>query len=124
VIDRPALIAWRSKAPWPDRVQIEQDLLLSRLMIEIALDEVLVPELTMRGGTSLNKLHLPKPLRYSKPFTTAIAKIAENIGLTVSSRQRSGQIQRDRPLRGSKGRVDRRVLCRRSSARSCDEPVR
>jgi hypothetical protein len=41
VIDRPALIAWRSKAPWPNPVQIEQDLLLSRLMIEIARDEVL-----------------------------------------------------------------------------------
>jgi hypothetical protein len=38
VIDRPALIAWRSQAPWPNPVQIEQDLLLSRLMIEIARD--------------------------------------------------------------------------------------
>lgn len=105
MIDRPALIAWRSKAPWPDRVQIEQDLLLSRLMIEIARDEVLGPELTMRGGTCLNKLHLPQPLRYSedldyvrsthtgiKPYTLALAKIAENIGLTVSSRQRSRQM--------------------------------
>ncbi len=26
MIDRPALIAWRSKAPWPNLVQIEQDL--------------------------------------------------------------------------------------------------
>jgi hypothetical protein len=66
VIDRPALIAWRSKAPWPDRVQIEQDLLLSRLMIEIARDEVLGPELAMRGGTCLHKLHLPTALRYSE----------------------------------------------------------
>jgi hypothetical protein len=56
VIDRPALIAWRSKAPWPDRVQIEQDLLLSRLMIEIARDEVLGPELAMRGGTLRDNL--------------------------------------------------------------------
>jgi hypothetical protein len=65
VIDRPALIAWRSRAPWPNPVQIEQDLLLSRLMIEIARDEVLGPELAMRGGTCLHKLHLPTPLRYS-----------------------------------------------------------
>jgi predicted nucleotidyltransferase component of viral defense system len=105
VIDRPALIAWRSKAPWPDRVQIEQDLLLSRLMIEISRDEVLGPELVMRGGTCLHKLHLPSPLRYSedldyvrsthtgiKPYTQALTKIAEEIGLTVSSRQRSGQM--------------------------------
>jgi hypothetical protein len=105
VIDRPALIAWRSKAPWPDRVQIEQDLLLSRLMIELARNEVLGPELSMRGGTCLHKLHLPTALRYSedldyvrsthtgiKPYTQALAKIAEEIGLTVSSRQRSGQM--------------------------------
>lgn len=105
MIDRPALIAWRSQAPWPSPVQIEQDLLLSRLMIEIARDDVLGPELVMRGGTCLNKLHLPTPLRYSedldyvrrtrggiKPYTQALAKIAEQVGLTVSSRQRSGQM--------------------------------
>jgi len=105
VIDRPALIAWRSQAPWPSPVQIEQDLLLSRLMIEIARDDVLGPELVMRGGTCLNKLHLPTPLRYSedldyvrctrggiKPYTQALAKVAEEVGLTVSSRQRSGQM--------------------------------
>ena len=39
MIDRPALIAWRSKAPWPNPVQIEQDLLLSRLMIEMNIAE-------------------------------------------------------------------------------------
>ena len=105
MIDRPALIAWRSQAPWPSPVQIEQDLLLSRLMIEIARDDVLGPELVMRGGTCLNKLHLPTPLRYSedldyvrctrggiKPYTQALAKVAEEVGLTVSSRQRSGQM--------------------------------
>jgi Nucleotidyl transferase AbiEii toxin, Type IV TA system len=105
VIDRPALIAWRSKAPWPDRVQVEQYLLLSRLMIEIARDEVLGGELAMRGGTCMHKLHLPSALRYSedldyvrstrsgiKPYTQAIARIAEKVGLTVSSRQRSGQM--------------------------------
>ena len=105
VIDRPALIAWRSKAPWPNPVQIEQDLLLSRLMIEIARDDVLGPELAMRGGTCLHKLHLPTPLRYSedldyvrkthtgiKPYTQALGDLAERLGLTVSSRQRSGQM--------------------------------
>jgi Nucleotidyl transferase AbiEii toxin, Type IV TA system len=105
MIDRPALIAWRSKAPWADRVQVEQDLLLSRLMIEIARDEILGPELTMRGGTCIHKLHLPSALRYSedldyvrsthtgiKPYTQALTRIADEIGLTVSSRQRSGQM--------------------------------
>jgi predicted nucleotidyltransferase component of viral defense system len=105
MIDPPALVAWRSHAPWRSPVQVEQDLLLSRLMIEIAQDDTLGPELLMRGGTCLHKLHLPAPLRYSedldyvrtthsgiKPFTQALARIAERVGLTVSSRQRSGQM--------------------------------
>ncbi len=105
MIDRPALIAWRSRAPWPNPVQIEQDLMLSRLMIEIARDETLGPELAMRGGTCLHKLHLPAALRYSedldyvrlthtgiKPYTQALADVADRVGLTVSSRQRSGQM--------------------------------
>ena len=105
MIDRPALIAWRSEAPWPSPVQIEQDLLLPRLMIEIAHDDVLGPELAMRGGTCLHKLHLPTPLRYSedldyvrrthtgiKPYTQALGDLAERLGLTVSSRRRSRQM--------------------------------
>jgi predicted nucleotidyltransferase component of viral defense system len=104
VIDRPALTAWRSRAPWPDRVQVEQDLLLSRLMIEIARDELLGPELAMRGGTCFHKLHLPTALRYSEdldyvrsthtgvgPYAHALTRIAEEVGLAVSS-QRSGQL--------------------------------
>jgi predicted nucleotidyltransferase component of viral defense system len=35
-------------------------------MIEITSDEVLVPELTMRGGTCIHKLHLSRALRYSE----------------------------------------------------------
>ena len=79
--------------------------MLSRLMIEIARDETLGPELAMRGGTCLHKLHLPAALRYSedldyvrlthtgiKPYTQALADVADRVGLTVSSRQRSGQM--------------------------------
>jgi hypothetical protein len=74
-------------------------------MIEIARDDVLGPELAMRGGTCLHKLHLATPLRYSedldyvrltrtgiKPFTQALSEIADRLGLNVSSRQRSGQM--------------------------------
>ncbi len=95
MIDRPALIAWRSKAPWPDSVQIEQDLLLSRLMIEISRDEVLGPELAMRGGTCLHKLHLPSPLRYSEDLdyvrlnSVAVGEILRRCGLEESCPPRS-----------------------------------
>ena len=57
---------WSGRAPWPDPVQVEQDLILSRLLIEIANDELLGKALAFRGGTCLHKLHLPSPIRYSE----------------------------------------------------------
>jgi predicted nucleotidyltransferase component of viral defense system len=66
VIAQAYLNEWSSRAPWPQQVQIEQDLLLSRLIVEIAQHELLGGELTFRGGTCLHKLHLPKQLRYSE----------------------------------------------------------
>jgi predicted nucleotidyltransferase component of viral defense system len=66
VIAQAYLNEWASRASWSEETQIEQDLLLSRLMVEIARDEVLGPELAMRGGTCLHKLHLDMPLRYSE----------------------------------------------------------
>ena len=47
---------WRSHVPWVDPDQVEQDLVLSRVIVEIANDPVLGPELVFRGGTCFHKL--------------------------------------------------------------------
>lgn len=52
--------------PWQNENQIEQDLLLSMAMIEIASDPLLGQELVLRGGTAFHKLFLPEPYRYSE----------------------------------------------------------
>lgn len=57
---------WAKNAPWPTREQVEQDLVLSRLIVEIANHPLLGEELVFRGGTCLHKLHLPTPRRYSE----------------------------------------------------------
>lgn len=57
---------WRSRAPWPEDAQVEQDLLLSRVLVEIFSDDALGAALSFRGGTALNKLHLEEPSRYSE----------------------------------------------------------
>lgn len=63
----PADIAnWRTQVPWVEPDQVEQDLVLSRLIIEIAKDPVLGPELVFRGGTCFHKLWLEQPWRYSE----------------------------------------------------------
>jgi predicted nucleotidyltransferase component of viral defense system len=56
MIPRASLIAWSSRAPWPSEDQVEQDLILSRLLVEIASDQLLSNELAFRGGTCLHKL--------------------------------------------------------------------
>jgi len=60
------ITAWANVAPWAELGQIEQDLIISRAVIEVFSDEFLRNELRFRGGTALNKLHFPEPLRYSE----------------------------------------------------------
>ena len=96
---------WRARVPWPESHQVEQDLILSRLMIEIAGNELLGGELVMRGGTCLHKLHLSKPYRYSEdldyvrrtagpigPYLDQLRAIANDVGLAVSGVDRAGQM--------------------------------
>jgi predicted nucleotidyltransferase component of viral defense system len=60
------IIAWSAAAPWADIRQVEQDLIISRALVELFGDPMLARELRFRGGTALHKLHLPKALRYSE----------------------------------------------------------
>jgi predicted nucleotidyltransferase component of viral defense system len=60
------IVAWSQKAPWPEDRQVEQDLIISRALIEIYKDDYLKKELRFRGGTALNKLHFPTAYRYSE----------------------------------------------------------
>ena len=57
---------WANTVAWPTVEQVEQDLILSRLIIEIANDNYLGEELVFRGGTCLHKLRLDPALRYSE----------------------------------------------------------
>jgi predicted nucleotidyltransferase component of viral defense system len=60
------IVAWGNVVPWADQRQVEQDLIISRALIDIFNDDLLSVELRFRGGTALNKLHFPEPLRYSE----------------------------------------------------------
>ncbi len=90
---------WERRAPWPTREQIEQDLALSRLIVELANDGYLGEELVFRGGTCLHKLYLPTPLRYSEdldyvrttaggvgPIIDAVRQIGDSLGMRVDTR--------------------------------------
>jgi len=60
------IVAWSHVAPWAEQRQIEQDLIISRALVDLFSDPFLSEELRFRGGTALNKLHFPRPLRYSE----------------------------------------------------------
>ena len=66
MISPDALNAWRTSHPWADDDQIEQDLIMTRVAVEIALQPELRDRLAWRGGTCLHKLFLPVALRYSE----------------------------------------------------------
>ncbi len=66
MIPQDYIIAWNGVVPWASQRQVEQDLIISRAIVAIFSDPFLRGELRFRGGTALNKLHFPKPLRYSE----------------------------------------------------------
>ena len=121
VIAQAYLNEWASRVPWTQQIQIEQDLVLSRLIVAIAQHELLAAELAFRGGTCLHKLHLPKQLRYSedldyvrrtrsgiKPYLTALREIALDAGLVEHGTNQSGQMVHivfDAPATGAAGRI-------------------
>jgi len=66
VIPRAHVTAWRAQAPWPSDAQIEQDLVLSRALVELYERPQVAAALAFRGGTALHKLFLETPGRYSE----------------------------------------------------------
>lgn len=66
MIPETNITAWSLKAPWAEPRQVEQDLIISRALVEIFDHEFLGAELRFRGGTALNKIIFPEPLRYSE----------------------------------------------------------
>lgn len=60
------ITAWSTDHPWPAADQVEQDLLLTQAICEIANDDLLRKELVLRGGTAFHKLYLKRPARYSE----------------------------------------------------------
>jgi predicted nucleotidyltransferase component of viral defense system len=67
MLPRGEILAWRADhAPWVDEDDVEQDLLLTRVLCDTFADAFLREHLAFRGGTALHKLHLPPAARYSE----------------------------------------------------------
>ena len=66
MIPKPYIAKWQEHAPWRQFYQVEQDLVMSRALVEIFSDEFLRENLAFRGGTALHKLYLNPAPRYSE----------------------------------------------------------
>jgi hypothetical protein len=49
---------WRKNVPWQMSEQIEQDLIISRALVDLYNDPHIKDALVFRGGTALNKLFI------------------------------------------------------------------
>ena len=66
MIPHDYITEWRAEAPWVQDFQVEQDLVISRALVEIFSHPALKDALAFRGGTALYKLHLRPAARYSE----------------------------------------------------------
>lgn len=98
MIPRSVIQAWAVEKPWPTLHAVEQDLVLARLIVEIAQHPLLADELVFRGGTCLHQLVLDRPRRYSEDLDyvrathsgigaifDAVREVAAGVGLEVAS---------------------------------------
>jgi predicted nucleotidyltransferase component of viral defense system len=82
MIPRDFVTAWRQRAPWTTDRQVEQDLVISRALVEIYRRPGLQRGLAFRGGTALYKLHVDPPARYSEDIDLVQTE-AGPIGATI-----------------------------------------
>jgi len=66
VIAKDYITEWRDRAPWVSDAQVEQDLVISRTLVEIFGAANLGRRLAFRGGTALFKMYLHPGVRYSE----------------------------------------------------------
>jgi len=74
MIPRANITGWRARAPWLLDAQVEQDLVISRAIIELFRVPELADCLIFRGGTALYKLYLDPPARYSEDIDLVQAR--------------------------------------------------
>lgn len=67
MIPRADITQWRSLGhPWQSDAMVEQDLIISVMLVMLFSDKDIQSSLLFRGGTALHKLWLAEPLRYSE----------------------------------------------------------
>ena len=95
MIEQSYIEEWRNMHPWSNP-QVEQDLVISRAIVEIFSDDLLRKSLTIRGGTALHKLYITPQVRYSEdidmvqinsePINPVLKRIREKLSFLGTKR--------------------------------------
>ena len=75
---------WRKNVNWQKIEQVEQDLIISRALVDLYNNPHIKEKLIFRGGTALNKLFLKPAARYSEDIDF-VQKNPEPIGITINA---------------------------------------
>lgn len=84
MIPKAYLNEWRQVVPWSQDEMIEQDLVISRLLVELFNHPHITNAVAFRGGTALYKLFSVDPIRYSEDIDLVQIN-AEPIGETITA---------------------------------------
>lgn len=84
MIPEKLILRWRQNAGWQLLNQVEQDLIISRALVDLYNDPYVSEALVFRGGTALNKLFLKPPSWYSEDIDF-VQKNADPIGQTIDA---------------------------------------
>src|SRR5580692_5992879 len=77
---------WKESAPWILNRQVEQDLILSRVLVELFSNNIVSNALAFRGGTALYKLFIRPAVRYSEDIDLVQLR-KEPIGKVINTIQ-------------------------------------
>lgn len=66
MIPQRYILEWKKHVPWSNDAQVEQDLVISRALIELFKSPLLKENLAFRGGTAIHKLFIQPQVRYSE----------------------------------------------------------
>lgn len=77
MIPEMLLREWQNnKAPWTSSLMVEQDLIISRALVNLYEQPEIKENLVFRGGTALNKIYIEPASRYSEDLDFVQVKAA------------------------------------------------
>lgn len=84
MIPKSFIEMWQREVPWQTLAMVEQDLIISRVLVELYNNQQVKESLVFRGGTALNKLYLKPASRYSEDIDF-VQISSEPIGKTIDA---------------------------------------